>query len=217
MLSREESEVSKLSTELETIIEAEKNASQSELTAELAIAEKERDNSLKKAEFKAETDKANVWRKPFIRDIDKIMHCPYFNRYADKTQVFSLYKNDDITRRNLHVQLVSRIARTIGATLHLNLDLIEAIALGHDMGHTPFGHTGEKILDSLYFTNANRHFAHNIQSVRVLDKIFNYNVSLQTLDGIAGHNGEIEKEKQELLAAQARADKIAKIKLMLEV
>ena len=79
-------------------------------------------------------DTASVWRTAFIRDIDKIMHCPYFNRYADKTQVFSLYKNDDITRRALHVQLVSRIARTIGKTLGLNLDLIEAISLGHDIG-----------------------------------------------------------------------------------
>lgn len=87
-------------------------------------------------------DKANVIRTAFGRDIDKIMHCPYYNRYADKTQVFSFYKNDDITRRGLHVQLVSRIARTIGKALNLNLDLIEAIALGHDIGHTPFGHAG---------------------------------------------------------------------------
>ncbi len=140
-------------------------------------------------------DGATLLRSNFIRDIDKILNCPFYNRYADKTQVFSFYKNDDITRRALHVQLVSRIARTIGKALALNLELIEAIALGHDMGHTPFGHTGEKILDNLYFLNAGKHFAHNIQSVRVLDKIFNYNVSLQTLDGIAGHNGEIEKEE----------------------
>ena len=140
-------------------------------------------------------DGATLLRSNFIRDIDKILHCPFYNRYADKTQVFSFYKNDDITRRALHVQLVSRIARTIGKVLNLNLELIEAIALGHDLGHTPFGHTGEKILDGLFFAHDNRHFAHNIQSVRVLDKIFNYNVSLQTLDGIAGHNGEIEKEE----------------------
>ena len=69
-------------------------------------------------------DKANIIRTAFIRDIDKIIHCPYYNRYADKTQVFSFYKNDDITRRGLHVQLVSRIARTIGKALGLNLDLI---------------------------------------------------------------------------------------------
>ena len=79
---------------------------------------------------------------PLLRDIDYILHCPYYNRYSDKTQVFSLLKNDDITRRSLHVQLVSRIARTIGTALKLDLDLIEAIALGHDLGHPPFAHTG---------------------------------------------------------------------------
>ena len=137
-------------------------------------------------------DKANVWRTAFIRDIDKILHCPYYNRYADKTQVFSLFKNDDITRRALHVQLVSRTARTIGKALNLNLDLIEAISLGHDIGHTPFGHTGERFLDELFCEHANKRFNHNIHSVRVLDKIFPLNLSLQTLDGIACHNGELE-------------------------
>lgn len=137
-------------------------------------------------------DKANVLRTAFIRDIDKIIHCPYYNRYADKTQVFSFYKNDDITRRGLHVQLVSRIARTIGKALGLNLELIEAIALGHDIGHTPFGHAGESYLDEMYFANTGRHFSHNIHSVRVLDGIFPYNISLQTLNGIASHDGEME-------------------------
>lgn len=60
-------------------------------------------------------DHGSVWRPPFVHDVDKIIHCPYYNRYADKTQVFSLIRNDDVTRRSLHVQLVSRIARTIGA------------------------------------------------------------------------------------------------------
>ncbi|MEE0928853.1 MAG: HD domain-containing protein [Acutalibacteraceae bacterium] len=137
-------------------------------------------------------DKATIIRTAFIRDIDKIIHCPFYNRYADKTQVFSFYKNDDITRRGLHVQLVSRIARTIGKALGLNLDLIEAIALGHDIGHTPFGHAGEEFLDELLYSHTGRHFSHNIHSVRVLDKIFPYNVSLQTLSGIAAHDGEME-------------------------
>ena len=137
-------------------------------------------------------DNATVLRTAFIRDIDKILHCPYYNRYADKTQVFSFYKNDDITRRGLHVQLVSRIARTIGKALCLNLDLIEAIALGHDIGHTPFGHAGEDFLDGLFYEHAGRHFSHNIHSVRVLDRIFPYNISLQTLCGIAAHDGEME-------------------------
>ena len=140
-------------------------------------------------------DTASIWRPPFVHDIDKILHCPYYNRYTDKTQVFSLMKNDDVTRRSLHVQLVSRIARTIGAALHLNLDLIEAIALGHDIGHTPFAHAGEVYLDELYFKHAGRHFYHNIHSVQVLDKIFPFNISLQTLDGIACHNGEVELEE----------------------
>lgn len=137
-------------------------------------------------------DTPSVWRPAFVRDIDKIMHCPFYNRYTDKTQVFSLTKNDDISRRALHVQLVSRIARTIGKTLNLNLELIEAIALGHDIGHTPFGHAGERFLDELYSDRTGRHFSHNIHSVRVLDKIFPYNITLQTLDGIAAHNGELE-------------------------
>lgn len=140
-------------------------------------------------------DKSTVIRPPFVRDIDKIIHCPYFNRYSDKTQVFSLYKNDDISRRALHVQLVSRIARTIGRSLKLNQELIEAIALGHDIGHTPFAHSGEKYLDELFFKSAGRHFNHNIQSVRVLDSIFPYNITLQTLDGIACHNGELELDE----------------------
>ena len=140
-------------------------------------------------------DKANLIRTPFIRDIDKIMHCPYYNRYADKTQVFSFYKNDDITRRGLHVQLVSRIARTIGKALGLNLELIEAIALGHDIGHTPFGHAGESFLDELFHQKGGKHFSHNIHSVRVLDGIYPYNITLQTLNGIAAHDGEMEQNE----------------------
>lgn len=141
---------------------------------------------------RTERDRASIWRTTFIHDIDKILHCPYYNRYADKTQVFSFYKNDDITRRALHVQLVSRIARTIGKALGLNLDLIEAISLGHDIGHTPFGHAGERYLDELLASRTGRHFSHNIHSVRVLDRIYPYNVSLQTLSGIASHDGELE-------------------------
>ncbi len=140
-------------------------------------------------------DAQSVLRPAFIRDTEKILHCPYYNRYADKTQVFSFYKNDDITRRALHVQLVSRIARTIGRALNLEPDLIEAISIGHDIGHTPFGHAGETFLDELFYKNAGMHFSHNIQSVRVLDEIFPLNLTLQTLNGIAAHNGEEELTK----------------------
>lgn len=139
-----------------------------------------------------ERDRATILRPVFIRDIDKILHCPYYNRYTDKTQVFSLHENDDLSRRGLHVQLVSKVARNIGRMLGLNLDLIEAIALGHDMGHTPFGHAGENFLDAILFERTGYHFQHKLQSVRVLDKIYSYNITLQTLQGISAHDGEAE-------------------------
>lgn len=137
-----------------------------------------------------EWDKNTLLRPAYIRDVEKIMHIPYYNRYADKTQVFSFYKNDDITRRALHVQLVSRISRNIGFLLGLNTDLIEAIALGHDIGHTPFGHAGERYLSECMQEHDGTYFNHNVHSVRVLDTIMNRNISLQTLDGILCHNGE---------------------------
>lgn len=137
-------------------------------------------------------DKPYLWRPAFVSDTEKILHNPYYNRYSDKTQVFSLYKNDDISRRSYHVQLVARVARNIGALLGLNTDLIEAISLGHDMGHTPFGHDGERLLDELYREKTGRRFFHNVHSVRVLDKLICRNISLQTLDGVVCHNGEME-------------------------
>lgn len=152
------------------------------------------DDRLVTRRYPLSKDSVSIWRPPFARDIDKILHSPYYNRYCDKTQVFSLVKNDDVSRRSLHVQLVSRIARTIGRALHLNLDLIEAIALSHDIGHPPFAHTGERYLNQLYREHTGRYFCHNIHSVRVLDKLSGLNLSLQVLDGVAGHNGEVELE-----------------------
>jgi len=140
-------------------------------------------------------DKPRLWRPSFVMDVEKILHNNYYNRYSDKTQVISCYKNDDISRRALHVQLVSRIARTIGMTLGLNLDLIEAISLGHDIGHTPFGHAGERFLNELYNERTGRLFNHNVHSVRVLDKLICRNVSLQVLDGVICHNGELEQQE----------------------
>ncbi|MBR6803937.1 MAG: HD domain-containing protein, partial [Paludibacteraceae bacterium] len=123
-------------------------------------------------------DKSTLLRPAYARDIDKILHLPLYNRYNDKTQVFSLYNNDDITRRGLHVQLVSRIARNIGRLLDLNLDLIEAIALGHDIGHTPFGHAGERYLSELLQSETGLFFNHNVHSARVLDVLYKRNISL---------------------------------------
>lgn len=133
---------------------------------------------------------ADCLRPNFVIDADRIINCKFFNRCGDKTQVFSFRRNDDITRRSSHVHLVSRIARKIGKALRLNLDLIEAIAIGHDIGHTPFGHAGESILDELYFEHASKHFNHNVHSVRVLNMITDNNLTIQTLDGIMSHCGE---------------------------
>lgn len=141
-----------------------------------------------------EHDEATLTRSAFGRDIEKIINVPAYNRYADKTQVFSFIQNDDICRRGLHVQLVSRIARNIGGILGLNTDLIEAIALGHDVGHTPFGHAGERYLNKFYHERTGRYFNHNVHSVRVLDQLFRRNISLQTLDGVLCHNGEFAQQ-----------------------
>lgn len=129
-------------------------------------------------------------RTEFAVDTDRIINCRFYNHGGDKTQVFSFYRNDEITRRASHVQLVSRIARKIGRALALNLDLIEAISIGHDIGHTPFGHAGERILSELYRDAANKYFNHNVHSVRALNFILHNNLTVQTLDGILCHCGE---------------------------
>lgn len=143
-----------------------------------------------------EKDRGGYFRTPFARDADRIIHSHAFARYMDKTQVFFQIRNDHISRRSLHVQMVSRIARSIGRCLRLNEDLIEAISIGHDIGHTPCGHTGEAELARLLGERGAGTFMHNAQSVRVLQSLEKYgkglNLTLPVLDGILGHNGELE-------------------------
>jgi dGTPase len=138
-------------------------------------------------------------RQSYAVDGDRVLHSHAYTRYIDKTQVFYMVKNDHITHRVLHVQLVAKIGRTIGRYLRLNEDLIEAIALGHDIGHPPFGHDGEKILDALCREQGLPSFQHNLQSVRFLEHIERqgrgWNLTLQTLDGIMCHDGEIHNRK----------------------
>ena len=150
-------------------------------------------------------------RAPFFRDVDRIIHALSYTRYADKTQVYSFKENDHISERMLHVQLVSKVARTIGRALNLNCDLIEAIALGHDVGHTPLGHTGEALLNEISMQELGEVFAHNIQGVRHYMEVENFgeglNLTVQVLDGIMCHNGEmlsnvykpVKKTKEEFL------------------
>lgn len=138
------------------------------------------------------------YRQDYALDADRILHSRAYTRYIDKTQVFYLIRNDHITHRVLHVQLVSKIARTIGRFLGLNEDLIEAVALGHDIGHTPFGHDGERFLSELCHQAGIGHFMHNVQSIQFLDcverKGKGWNLCLQTLDGILCHDGEIHNQ-----------------------
>lgn len=134
-------------------------------------------------------------RTPFFRDIDRIIYSLSYVRYMDKTQVFAKEKNDHIQKRMIHVQYVSKIARTIGRALGLNEDLIEAAALGHDLGHTPFGHEGERALNKISQELGEGYFLHNINSVRNVLFVENYgegqNISLQVADAIMCHNGEM--------------------------
>ena len=138
-------------------------------------------------------------RPEFFRDADRILHSNCYTRYMGKTQVFTLSENDNISTRMVHVQLVSKIARTIGRALSLNEDLIEASSLGHDLGHVPFGHEGEKILNEISLKAGEGYFNHNVQSVRELMALENNgkgcNLTVQTLDGILCHNGELELKK----------------------
>jgi len=143
----------------------------------------------------------NSIRPSFFHDADRIIHSKAYTRYIDKTQVFSLFENDHITHRVLHVQLVSKIARMIGRCLSLNEDLIEAISLGHDLGHVPYGHEGERYLNEICVKNGLGYFCHNAQSVKFLMELEKngrgLNLSLQVLDGVLAHNGEIIQSSYE--------------------
>ncbi len=134
-------------------------------------------------------------RLPFAVDADRVLHSLAYTRYIDKTQVFSLVDNDQISHRVLHVQLVSKIGRTLGRLLSLNQDLIEAIALAHDLGHPPFGHDGETYLSEKCSQHGMGPFLHNVQSVHFLERLEKggrgLNLTLQVLDGVLAHDGEV--------------------------
>lgn len=150
-------------------------------------------------------------RPNFYRDIDRIVNSLSYTRYIDKTQVFSGKENDHITKRIIHVQLVARTAKFIGRALGLNEDLIEAMALGHDIGHVPFGHLGESYLNELSLKYDNKYFMHNVESVRELNVLENYgkgkNLTIQVLDGILCHNGELVESKYQPIEKDAEAFK----------
>lgn len=145
------------------------------------------------------TDEEKDIRLDFQRDVDRIIHSHSYTRYIDKTQVYSNLTDDNISRRMTHVQFVSRAARTIARSLGLNEDLCEAIALGHDVGHVPFGHFGESILNNISKKRTGICFAHNLNSFRVYKDVekrgIGSNLTIQVLDGIMCHNGEMVRAK----------------------
>ncbi len=127
-------------------------------------------------------------RTPFQRDRDRIIHCKAFRRMKHKTQVFLSPTNDHYRTRLTHVIEVSQIARTISRALFLNEDLTEAIALGHDLGHTPFGHAGEAALNEI-FPDGFKHVIHSLRVVDVLERNGEgLNLTFEVRDGIAKHS-----------------------------
>jgi len=134
-------------------------------------------------------EKCNI-RTDFIRDRDRIIHSKAFRRLKHKTQVFISFDNDHFRTRLTHTLEVSQIARTIARALCLNEDLVEAISLGHDLGHTPFGHSGERALDILS-ENGFKHYKQSLRVVDVLEKNGEgMNLTFEVRDGIANHTGE---------------------------
>ena len=159
---------------------------------------------------RAREEKSCEFRTEFQRDRDRIIYANSFKRLKNKTQVFFSPEGDHYITRLTHTLDVSQIARSIARVLNLNEDLAEAIALGHDLGHTPFGHVGEKVLDKLSSTG----FMHNEQSVRVVDVIEKggrgLNLTYEVRDGIMEHKSS---GKPATLEGQAvsLADRIAYI------
>lgn len=164
----------------------------------------------KESKRKELREKCNI-RTEFQRDRDKIIHSKSFRRLKHKTQVFLSPEGDHYRTRLTHTLEVSQIARTVARALRLNEDLTEAIALGHDLGHTPFGHCGEKKLNELHPTG----FFHNLHSARVVEFIegrekgdVGMNLTVDVIDGIKHHSGNILPQTLEGMVVRY-ADKIA--------
>ena len=150
--------------------------------------------------YRRYAEKEIHYRAPFALDRDRIFYSGAFRRYTGKTQViyFVSLLDEQLTSRSMHTLSVAQIAKTIGRLLSLNTDLIEAIALGHDLGHPPFGHDGEQFISKISVNNGTGQFHHNLQSLRVVDVIAKkgngLNLTFQTRDGILSHNGEVDDQ-----------------------
>lgn len=148
-------------------------------------------------------------RTEFQRDRDRILHCKSFRRLKFKTQVFIAPEGDHFRTRLTHTLEVAQVARTLARALKLNEDLTEAIALGHDLGHTPFGHSGERTLNRIT-SSGFRHNEHSLRVVEVLEGSEGLNLTWEVRDGILKHSGKMKPETLEGECV-ARADRIAYI------
>src|SRR5919204_655122 len=133
-------------------------------------------------------------RTPFQRDRDRIVHSKPFRRLKGKTQVFIDPVGDHYRTRMTHTLETTAISRVVARALCLNEDLVEAIGLGHDMGHPPFGHAGEEALDEALYTHSQRHFRHNEESLRIAESL---NLTAEVRDGILTHTGPDEPDTLE--------------------
>lgn len=151
-------------------------------------------------------------RSPFALDRDRILYSGAFRRYSGKTQViyFASQLDEMLSSRSIHTLSVSQIARTIGKFLSLNQELIEAIALAHDLGHSPFGHDGEKYLSEVCVEYGIGEYHHHIQSLHIVDYVAKkgkgLNLTLQVRDGILSHDGEVHNQKLEPAPGKTEAD-----------
>lgn len=163
----------------------------------MRIEEIEKNNLSEYAMLSKDSKGRNIWeekcciRTDFQRDRDRIIHSKSFRRLKHKTQVFIAPEGDHFRTRLTHTLEVAQIGRTLARALRLNEDLVEAIALGHDLGHTPFGHTGERVLNKLH----SKGFKHNEQSIRIVDFLEHkddrrgLNLTYEVRDGIRNHSG----------------------------
>ncbi len=151
--------------------------------------------------YRLKEEENDLTRSAFAIDRDRILYSGAYRRYQGKTQVFSFTNlfDEEMSNRSLHTTYVSQISRTIGRNLGLNLELIEAIALGHDLGHSPFGHDGERALSACCKEHGIGEFHHNIESLHIVDHISRrgrgLNLSFQVRDGIISHDGEVHNTR----------------------
>ncbi len=142
--------------------------------------------------IREKNEKPSFWM-PYKEDVERIIHSKAFKRYSDKTQVVYLMDNDHLTHRGHHVQLVSSFARGVASLLGLNIDLVEAISLGHDVGHPPFGHEGEGYLSKICQDANLGAYSHSSQSCRLFRLIEPLNLGFLVYDGFLCHDGGMKK------------------------